>query len=169
MLKKYPLTVYTTEMTSHNKYCIEVEINKQVPFRKFRSFDSILNTILLKALEVNNYPQGNYNISLLLCDDDYITELNAQYRNKKYPTNVLSFEGGDIMESTFFLGDIAISIPRIRAEAIEQNKTFRTHFIHMFVHGVLHVMGFDHMTQQEADAMEALEDDILNCVANISV
>ncbi|MDA0617498.1 MAG: rRNA maturation RNase YbeY [Proteobacteria bacterium] len=156
------MTAYIIEMISHNKYNIEIEINKQLSFRKFRNFDATLFFAIQKALELTKHSiDVAYNISLLLCDDEYISQLNAQYRQKNYATNVLSFEDGEVMDDVKFLGDIAISIPTITQEAAEQGKTFRTHFIHMFVHGALHLLGFDHQTPQEVQIMEAMEDEIL--------
>lgn len=148
------------------KYKVEIEINKQIVFRKFHHFDAILFLITQKALElVENTKDIGYNVSLLLCDNNYISHLNAEYRQKNYATNVLSFEDGEVISGIKFLGDIAISIPKITEEATEQNKTFRTHFLHMFTHGVLHLLGFDHETQKEAEIMESMEDEILHHIA----
>jgi probable rRNA maturation factor len=144
---------------------VEIEINKQFAFRKFHHFEMILQKIVIKALEITNSVDKSYNISLLLCNNEYILELNKQFRGKDYPTNVLSFSDGEILDDIKYLGDIAISIPKIREEALEQNKTFRTHFLHMFTHGVLHLLGFDHQTPDDAKTMENLEDEILNYIS----
>ena len=144
---------------------VEIEINKQFAFRKFPHFEKILQKIVLKALENTNSVSKSYNVSLLLCNNEYILELNKQFRGKDYPTNVLSFSDGEMLDDIKYLGDIAISIPKIREEALEQNKTFRTHFLHMFTHGVLHLLGFDHQTPDDAKTMENLEDEILNYIS----
>ena len=144
---------------------VEIEINKQFAFRKFPYFEMILQKIVIKALEITNSVDKSYNISLLLCNNEYILELNKQFRGKDYPTNVLSFSDGEILYGIKYLGDIAISIPKIREEALEQNKTFRTHFLHMFTHGVLHLLGFDHQTPADEKTMENLEDEILNYIS----
>jgi probable rRNA maturation factor len=140
---------------------VEIEINKQFAFRKFPHFEMILQKIVVKALENTNSVSTSYNVSLLLCNNEYILELNKQFLGKDYPTNVLSFSDGEILDDIKYLGDIAISIPKIKEEALEQNKTFRTHFLHMFTHGVLHLLGFDHQTSYDAKTMEDLEDEIL--------
>ena len=144
---------------------VEIEINKQFAFRKFPHFEMILQKIVVKALENTNSVSKSYNVSLLLCNNEYILELNKQFRGKDYPTNVLSFSGGEMLDDIKYLGDIAISIPKIKEEALEQNKTFRTHFLHMFTHGVLHLLGFDHQTPDDAKTMENLEDEILNYIS----
>lgn len=94
-------------------------------------------------------------------------ELNLQYREKDKPTNVLSFPS-DIPEEMLNvldaepLGDLVICIPVVLQEASEQQKTPIDHFIHLLVHGVLHLLGYDHETSEaEAEEMEALEIEIL--------
>lgn len=94
-------------------------------------------------------------------------ELNLQYREKDKPTNVLSFPS-DIPEEMLNLldaeplGDLVICIPVVLQEATEQQKTPNQHFTHLLVHGVLHLLGYDHETNEtEAEEMEALEIAIL--------
>jgi len=94
-------------------------------------------------------------------------ELNLQYREKDKPTNVLSFPS-DIPEEMLSLldaeplGDLVICIPVVLQEATEQQKTPIDHFTHLLVHGVLHLLGYDHETNEaEAEEMEALEIEIL--------
>jgi probable rRNA maturation factor len=88
--------------------------------------------------------------------------LNRQYRDKDYATNVLSFP----VElppgvSLPLIGDLVICAPVVAREAAEQHKTAHAHWAHMTVHGVLHLLGYDHMEDAEAEAMEALETRIL--------
>ncbi|MCJ8146940.1 rRNA maturation RNase YbeY [Acinetobacter sp. A3.8] len=94
-------------------------------------------------------------------------ELNMQYRGKDKPTNVLSFPS-DIPEEILDmldaqpLGDLVICIPVVLQEAEEQQKTPINHFIHLLVHGVLHLLGYDHeLGDNEAEEMESLEIEIL--------
>lgn len=96
-------------------------------------------------------------LSILLTNDDHIQQLNRDFRNKDKPTNVLSFPDGE----DDYLGDIAVAFETIKREAEEQNKTIHHHFIHMLVHGVLHLKGYDHESDEEAEEMEALEIKIL--------
>lgn len=89
-------------------------------------------------------------------------ELNRHYRGKEGPTNVLSFPADipDIVECPL-LGDIVICATIVRKEAKEQHKTLEAHWAHMLVHGTLHLLGYDHIEENEAEAMEALETTIL--------
>lgn len=90
------------------------------------------------------------------------TALNETYRHKQGPTNVLSFavEDADLLPLPL-LGDIVICAPVVEREAHEQRKEAPAHWAHMVVHGVLHLLGYDHMEEHEAQAMETLETDIL--------
>lgn len=141
-----------------------VEINKQVNFRKFPQFDFYLEVIALYALRICRRRQGSYTVSVLLCSDSEIQNLNYKFRGKNKPTNVLSFPDGEKFESVTMLGDIAISVDTIAREAKEQGKTFKTHFLHMFVHGILHLLGMDHENLQDRLRMEQMEDKIIDFV-----
>jgi probable rRNA maturation factor len=101
-------------------------------------------------------------ICLRLVDIDEMTALNHSYRGKKAPTNVLSFPADLPAELALpLLGDIVICAPVVRAEAVAQEKPVTAHWAHMAVHGTLHLLGYDHIEEDEAVAMEALESDIL--------
>lgn len=121
----------------------------------------IIEKILKKQLPDND----EIEISIVLADNDFVQNLNKDYRNKNKPTNVLSFPQTD--ESDFnmpfiILGDIIIASQVIEEEAQEQNKTVSDHFTHMLVHGCLHLLHYDHETDEEAEEMEKLEIEILN-------
>lgn len=89
-------------------------------------------------------------------------KLNKTFRDKDYPTNVLSFPADiELPEGPTILGDIAICLPVVKREADEQSKRFDQHFAHMVVHGCLHLMGYDHEDEDDADQMEAKEIGIL--------
>lgn len=89
--------------------------------------------------------------------------LNNEYRGKNKPTNVLSFpfEAPPGIEIPL-LGDLVICVPVIISEALEQSKTSHAHYAHMIVHGLLHLLGYDHIENDEAEAMEAKEIAILS-------
>ena len=90
--------------------------------------------------------------------------LNRDFRGKDKPTNVLSFpfEVPDfLIDEEPTLGDIIIAMPVIEAEAVEQKKSVEHHLAHMTIHGTLHLLGFDHIIDEEAEEMEALEIEIL--------
>lgn len=101
-------------------------------------------------------------VSLYIVDEDESQELNSQYRGKDYPTNVLSFPA-DIPEEVGvpLLGDLVVCAPVVEREAREQGKTLAAHWAHMLVHGSLHLLGFDHIDDGEAEEMEALETEII--------
>ena len=88
--------------------------------------------------------------------------LNGRYRSRPRPTNVLSFPAPPLPDgSRPILGDLAIAAPVVAREASEQGKAPRAHWAHMVVHGCLHLLGYDHMEENEAIRMEALERRIL--------
>lgn len=101
-------------------------------------------------------------VSVYIVDEDEGQELNAQYRGKDYPTNVLSFPADIAAEvGVPLLGDLVVCAPVVAREAQEQGKTLQAHWAHMLVHGTLHLIGFDHIEDDEAEAMETLETQIV--------
>lgn len=97
-------------------------------------------------------------VTLRLVDESESRALNHQYRGKDRPTNVLSFPFEAPAGITVPLaGDLVICAPVVAREAIEQNKTSEAHWAHMVIHGLLHLQGYDHMEDHEAEVMEALE------------
>ena len=100
-------------------------------------------------------------VSVLLCDDAEIRRLNAQWRNKDTATNVLSFPAAAQGETHRHLGDIAIAYETLVREASDEGKMIERHLSHLTVHGYLHLLGFDHETDEDADEMEGLEREIL--------
>ena len=101
---------------------------------------------------------SNCSVNLKILDNNEITELNKKFSNKNSPTNILSFTNEDISKSiTGDLGDIAISYEYVKEESNEQNKKFDDHLIHMLIHGVYHILGFDHKNNKMADLMESKE------------
>jgi probable rRNA maturation factor len=100
-------------------------------------------------------------ISILLTDDAAIRQLNAQWRGKDQPTNVLSFPAPGAPDMRPSLGDIAIAYETCEREAGAELKTFQAHVTHLIVHGFLHLVGFDHESETDAVKMETLEREIL--------
>jgi probable rRNA maturation factor len=97
-------------------------------------------------------------LTLLLADDARLHALNLAFRAKDRPTNVLSFPA----RSADYLGDVAMAYGMTRKEAREQGKTISDHATHLAVHGVLHLLGYDHETARAARIMEPLEVAILS-------
>ena len=103
---------------------------------------------------------GASELSLLFTDDAHIRVLNREWRGKDKATNVLSFPAfetapGDGLPP--MLGDIALAFETIKSEAALDEKRFEHHVTHLIVHGLLHLLGYDHEEEQEADEMEAIE------------
>jgi probable rRNA maturation factor len=99
-------------------------------------------------------------VSVMLGDDASIAALNKQFRHKEGPTNVLSFPPVGGVEPGF-LGDIALAAETIIQEANFQGKSFDDHAVHVAVHGFLHLLGYDHIDDAEAEEMETREREIL--------
>ena len=97
-------------------------------------------------------------MSVVLSDDARVRELNRAFRRKDRPTNVLSFPAGATRpDGVALLGDVVLAFETCAAEAKAQGKTLRAHLAHLVVHGVLHLLGHDHMRAREAERMETLE------------
>ena len=101
-------------------------------------------------------------ISISFSGDKKVKELNNSYRKKRLATNVLSFPSNCKFNNTLFLGDIIFSIETILKEAKRDNKSVENHLTHLFIHAVLHLLGYGHETEEQAEKMENLEIDILS-------
>ncbi len=105
---------------------------------------------------------GTGEVAVVLSDDATVRRLNRDYRRKDKPTNVLSFPLGDVKTAECrLLGDVILARETVLAEAAAQGKRAGDHLSHLVVHGVLHLLGFDHEKDAEARRMEALERRIL--------
>jgi probable rRNA maturation factor len=148
-------TVYK-EWAKHKT--INKNLIKKVTSKTLARFDNLRNV-------------KEYNVSILLTNDEQMAGLNNKFRGNLGTTNVLSFPDIELnwqhlLEFTpnvsyMYLGDIAFGYQIISVEASSQGKTFENHFIHLIVHSVLHLIGFDHQDDESANVMENLEIDIL--------
>ncbi len=102
-------------------------------------------------------------LTIRLVDAEEGQELNRTYRHKDYATNVLSFpaEVPDGLLDIPLLGDLVICVPVVEREAREQNKALEAHWAHLVIHGCLHLLGYDHIDDEEAEEMEGLERQLL--------
>ena len=128
----------------------------------------VLKAALEAVAELDGPFDGPVEVSVLLTDDDAVQILNRDWRGKDKPTNVLSFPSGDEDTPSVLpkgapqlLGDIAVAFETLSREADEQHKSAADHYSHLLVHGMLHLLGFDHETDEQADEMEPLEIEIL--------
>lgn len=131
----------------------------------------------VQTLQFLGFDPAGYEISLLGCDDARIAVLNADFRDKPSPTNVLSWPADELAADTaggtpkapeadfpdmpVELGDIAISYDTCAREAAETSKPFAAHVTHLVVHGVLHLLGYDHIDDADAVLMEGIETQVL--------
>jgi len=133
--------------------------------------DSVALALACRQAALAFEPRLAAGASLLLADDATLRDLNLRFRGKDQPTNVLSFPafpalqpgqvgGGD----AGFLGDIAIAYETCEREAVALSIAFRDHLAHLIVHGLLHLVGYDHETDDDADQMEQLETRILAAI-----
>ncbi|NNC24135.1 rRNA maturation RNase YbeY [Salinisphaera sp. USBA-960] len=119
------------------------------------------------ALEAADYPPESADdgdeieVSLCLVDRTASAQLNNAYRGKNYATNVLSFPADAQVPGLVALGDLVICLPVVEEEAAAQHKSVGDHLLHLVVHGTLHLLGFDHVGDAEADSMEAMERRVL--------
>jgi probable rRNA maturation factor len=142
---------------------LAIEIALQSPlWNRCRSVRTVLHRALRAAAAATSLSGGE--ISIVLCDDKAMRRLNRDWRRKDMPTNVLAFPI-DIMNAApgrpRLLGDIVISYQTLQREARMQGKPVAQHLAHVAVHGLLHLMGYDHRTADEAQVMERLETSIL--------
>jgi probable rRNA maturation factor len=100
----------------------------------------------------------NTEVTIRIVDEAEGRQLNKAYRSKDYATNVLTFQ---LSEEPDLVGDIIICAPVVAAEAIAQNKSLEAHYAHLTVHGILHLHGYEHETEAQANLMEGLETTII--------
>ena len=140
-----------------------VEVLRQEPNWNGEVSDQALVGAAEAAFVQSGRVSGAAELALLLCDDDEIRKLNKAWRGKDEPTNVLSFPLGAPPGKTGPqpLGDVALAYQTVASEALDRNVSIGQHAVHLVVHGVLHLMGYDHMCDADAREMESLEAQVL--------
>lgn len=125
--------------------------------------EEIATTAIAEALKQSKAKvAGIAELSVVLMDDAEQQVLNKQWRNIDKPTNVLSFPQIEPFAPVLgILGDITLARETLEREAVEQGVSFTDHFTHLVVHGFLHILGYDHIDEQDALVMEGLETQIL--------
>ena len=139
---------------------IDVEAEDEAWAQALPDFEKI--TLVAAAAALDNLPPTEKDFgdtTILLTDDETVRNLNARFRGKDAPTNVLSFPAHDTAHG--HLGDIALAYGVCAREAAEQGKTLAAHLQHLVAHGVLHLVGYDHEDDGQAEVMEDLERRIL--------
>ena len=117
----------------------------------------------LNAKKPAAFKRRSFEISVILTSDMNVKTLNKNYRGKDYATNVLSFPADvpDELLDIPLLGDLVICVEVVEREAQEQRKALEAHWAHLVIHGCLHLLGYDHIDDDEAEEMEALERSLL--------
>jgi probable rRNA maturation factor len=119
---------------------------------------SIMKQAIKQKTKQAKHPASPSDFTVMLTNDAQMAVLNQQFRQKAVPTNVLSFPDH---QDDHYLGDIAIGYDIMTTEAITTDTPVADHFLHLLVHGILHLLGFDHMDDAEAHVMETAEKQIL--------
>lgn len=136
---------------------IDIEIDDEAWLTAAPDAELLVEDAAAAALTQIDFDGGG--VTILLTDDESVRELNARFRQKDNATNVLSFPAPQNPEG--HLGDIALAFGVCAREAVEQGKPLAHHLQHLVAHGVLHLVGYDHETDAEAEQMEGLERVIL--------
>jgi probable rRNA maturation factor len=155
--------------SSHN---IVVIVDKPCWQRPISQWEDLVVLAVFETLSLSKWHHAA-EISILLTDDTAVQKLNKLYRGQDKATNVLSFPSLDFNElarykkgkrnkTSVILGDVALAYETIERESKEQLKSFHDHLVHLVVHGVLHLLGFDHEKDEDAAIMESLEIKILS-------
>lgn len=124
--------------------------------------DKSIKTVLQKAAKAA-LPKYAVDLSIVVCDDEFICQLNNEFRSVNRPTDVLSFPSEEIdpEDGSRYLGDIIVSLPRATAQAIEAHHPVAEELSMLVIHGVLHLLGYDHLNNSEKKAMWEKQAEIL--------
>ncbi len=143
---------------------IKIDINENYPYKDYK----YLKEVLLKGLEYLKIKNVTFEITF--CDNDYIQKINKEYRGIDKPTDVISFafedNGNIVYNNERLLGEIYISIPRMQEQAKEYQHSEKRELSFLAVHGMLHLLGYDHLNKEDEKIMFDLQELILN-VADI--
>lgn len=136
---------------------VEDESWRALPDHELVVYNSVLATLEVAGITAG---QAGVEVSIVLTSDDHVASLNRKFRGKAGATNVLSFPASgaqDVPDAPRILGDVVLAAGVVAREAMLQNKTIPNHTSHLVVHGVLHLLGYDHTDDVKAEEMEALE------------
>lgn len=143
-------------------FAIDISVESE-GWSRISGVEALVRRAAEAALLDNDAPPSE--ISVVLSDDEHLRELNKHHRGIDKPTNVLSFPAARMKTpagSPRMLGDVVIAFGTVEREAAEETKQFGDHLSHLVVHGVLHLLGYDHEDDEEAEIMEARERQILS-------
>lgn len=139
-------------MTKKSNYTVDISTRSP----KWPSLDDMIEKVALETLAIAKQ-KSPAELSIVLADDVFVQNLNHHYRGKDKPTNVLSFPA----EDPFMMGDVVLAYETVKKESTQHRRNFEHHVMHLIIHGILHLMGHDHESDNQAEEMESLEIRIL--------
>ena len=154
-MEKYSYMQWKNEMFNVESIIDETLWNKQLIENFQKKLDQIFNEINKISNLIKGYKK--ISVSISFAGDQKIIKLNHLYRQKNLPTNVLSFPSHTQRNNGIFLGDIIFAAETIFREVKKEKKSLNDHLIHLFIHSFLHLLGYDHETEDKAKTMERLE------------
>ena len=130
--------------------------------KEFPEYKKIISDAVKKTFQNENVKSQNNYISVLLTSDDNIKELNLKYRNKNKATNVLAFPIQESIEKQNYIGDLAISLEKIIFESNKYKIKKNKYLSKITIHGILHLLGYDHINDDDYEVMNEIEDRLIN-------
>jgi probable rRNA maturation factor len=164
-LSKAPASALPGKRGQRNSVQIDV-IVRSPRWRKRPTAKTVVKKAVWAAAKAVSTPRAE--LAIVLTDDSTIRALNRDWRGKNAPTNVLSFPAarpGKSRSAPPYIGDIVIAYQTVAREAVAESKPFNHHLAHLAVHGFLHLLGYDHENDRDAQKMERLERKILKRLA----
>lgn len=150
---------------------VDIIIQEKAWLERLPGLEGLVKELAAKTLAktvTGGFPDSSsgpaLEVSFCFAGDEFIRDLNAEFRGQDKPTNVLSFPAGFDVKGkipALHLGDVILAFGVVEEEAGEQEKALADHTAHLVIHGLLHLLGFNHETGKEAAEMEALEIDLL--------
>jgi len=129
--------------------------------KEFPAYKTIISDAVKKTFQSENVESQNNHISVFLTSDDNIKELNLKYRNKNKATNVLAFPIQESIENKNYIGDLAISLEKIIFESNKYKIKKDKYLSQITIHGILHLLGYDHINDDDYEIMNKIEDRII--------
>ncbi len=146
---------------------MEITFINQIEEARYDSFEEKLKPLLEKTLKLTGF-KDNVSLSIVVVDDETIHNYNKEFRNIDRSTDVLSFVDGTEIEGAISLGDIIVSSETCERQAQEYNHSLEREFLFLVVHGYLHLLGYDHMNDEDERVMINLQKEILDGFADRS-
>ncbi|MGB3389762.1 MAG: rRNA maturation RNase YbeY [Pseudaminobacter sp.] len=152
-----------TDTADHSAepFAIEIDVSIEAGnWPEAADLEHLARNAVESAMAEAGVPAGHSELSLVFSDDAAVQALNAEWRGKDKPTNVLSFPAFPYLrgaELPPMLGDIVLAFETVRREAELEEKPLEHHISHLVIHGFLHLLGYDHESDEEAEEMEAVE------------